>query len=47
MICQRFVAVFYPPAEFLNTTHHDRRRLSTEGKILVEPGFKAIYGKGR
>ena len=47
MIVQRFLAVFFPPAVF-----HKTRRLSvveqetflTEGKILVEPGWKAIYG---
>lgn len=47
MIVQRFLAVFFPPAEYLNT-----RRLSivdgetflTEGKILVYPGWKAVYG---
>ncbi len=47
MIVQRFLAVFFPSAVFHNT-----RRLSvveeetflTEGKILVEAGWKAIYG---
>lgn len=47
MIVQRFIAVFFPPAEYLNT-----RRLSivagetflTEGKILVRPGWRAVYG---
>jgi DNA topoisomerase-3 len=47
MILQRFLAVFFPPAVFDQT-----RRLSlladecflTEGKILVEPGWKALYG---
>ncbi len=47
MIVQRFLAVFFPPAVF-----HKTRRLSvveqetflTEGKILVDPGWKAIYG---
>ena len=47
MIVQRFISVFFPPAVFHNT-----RRLSvveeetflTEGKILVEAGWKAIYG---
>ena len=47
MIVQRFLAVFFPPAVF-----HKTRRLSvveqetflTEGKILIEPGWKAIYG---
>ncbi len=46
MVVQRFIAIFYPPAVFHNT-----RRLSvvqketflTEGKILVEAGWKAIY----
>ncbi len=47
MIVQRFLAVFFPPAVFHNT-----RRLSvveaetflTEGKILVDAGWKAVYG---
>ena len=47
MIVQRFLAVFFPPAVYQNT-----RRLSlvegetflTEGKILVEPGWRAVYG---
>ena len=47
MIVQRFLAVFFPAAVFHNT-----RRLSiveeetflTEGKILLEAGWKAIYG---
>jgi len=47
MIVQRFLAVFFPPA-----VYHNTRRLSlvegetflTEGKILVEPGWRAIYG---
>ncbi|MCI5224528.1 MAG: DNA topoisomerase III, partial [Candidatus Electrothrix sp. AR4] len=47
MIVQRFLAIFFPPAIF-----HKTRRLSvveqetflTEGKILVEPGWKAVYG---
>ena len=48
MVVQRFLAVFFPAARFLIT-----RRLSvvmketflTEGKIMTEPGWKAIYGK--
>lgn len=47
MVVQRFLAVFFPPARYLNT-----RRISlvetetflTEGKILTDPGWKAIYG---
>jgi len=48
MVSRRFIAAFYPQAEFENTT-----RISTigedlfksEGKILVEPGWLAVYGK--
>jgi len=47
MVVQRFLAVFFPPARYLNT-----RRISiveaetflSEGKILTDPGWKAIYG---
>ncbi|SHL25496.1 DNA topoisomerase III [Fibrobacter sp. UWEL] len=48
MICQRFIAVFFPPAKYLNTTRIttvEGETFITEGKILVEPGFKAVYGK--
>lgn len=48
MICQRFIAVFFPPAQYLNTTRVttvESETFITEGKILVEPGFKAVYGK--
>ncbi len=46
---RRFLAVFFPAAEYLVTTrittieHHT---FKTEGKILVEPGWLAVYGKG-
>lgn len=48
MICQRFIAVFYPPAKYLNTTRIteiEGETFITEGKVLVEPGFKVVYGK--
>ncbi len=48
MICQRFIAVFYPPAEYLNTTRLteiEGEKFLTEGKILKVPGFKEVYGK--
>ncbi len=46
LVVQRFLAVFFPPARYLNT-----RRLSvvseetflTEGKIQTDPGWKIIY----
>jgi DNA topoisomerase III len=48
MIARRFLAVFYPSAEFMVTTrttvcagHH----FQTNGKVLVNPGWLAVYGK--
>ncbi|MDR1759761.1 MAG: DNA topoisomerase III [Fibrobacter sp.] len=48
MICQRFIAVFYPPAQYLITTRIttvENETFKTEGKILTDPGFRAVYGK--
>jgi DNA topoisomerase-3 len=49
MIARRFVAAFYPSAEFDVTTRistvapgHD---FKTEGKVLTSPGWLAVYGK--
>ncbi len=49
MIARRFVAAFYPAAEFDVTTRistvapgHD---FKTEGKVLTAPGWLAVYGK--
>jgi len=47
MIVQRFLAVFFPAAVFHNTTRLsvvEEETFLTEGKILVEPGWKAVYG---
>ena len=47
MVVQRFLAVFFPPAEFMNTrrySHVQEETFLTEGKILLEAGWKAIYG---
>ena len=47
MVVQRFLAVFFPPAEFQNTrrySHVKNETFLTEGKILLEAGWKAIYG---
>jgi DNA topoisomerase-3 len=48
LVVRRFLAVFFPSAEYLVTTrvtqavgHH----FKTEGKVLVKPGWLAIYGK--
>ena len=48
LISKRFVAVFYPPAEFEVTTRVTRvegEPFKTEGKILKAPGWLAVYGR--
>lgn len=48
LVVRRFMAVFFPPAEYLVTTRITEvasHRFKTEGKILVKPGWLAIYGK--
>ena len=52
LVARRFMAVFFPSAEYLITTrittathagaHHHFR---SDGKVLVKPGWLAIYGK--
>ena len=40
--------MFYPPAEYLLTTRITRvadEPFKTEGKVLVSPGWLAVYGK--
>jgi DNA topoisomerase-3 len=48
LVVKRFLAVFFPSAEYLVTTrtsivagHH----FQTNGKVLVQPGWLAVYGK--
>jgi DNA topoisomerase-3 len=48
LVTRRFLAVFYPAAEYRVTTRITRvegEAFKTEGKILVNPGWLAIYGK--
>ena len=48
LVLRRFMAVFFPPAEHLVTTRIteiESHKFKTEGKILVKPGWLAIYGK--
>jgi DNA topoisomerase III len=48
MVTRRFLAVFYPAAEFLETTRITRvegEPFKTSGKVLVTPGWLAVYGK--
>ncbi|HXX83733.1 MAG TPA: DNA topoisomerase III [Casimicrobiaceae bacterium] len=48
LVVKRFLAVFYPSAEYLLTTRITRvaeEPFKTEGKVLVAPGWLAVYGK--
>ena len=48
LIAKRFLAVFYPSAEFEVTTRITRAQnepFKTEGKVMVEPGWYEVYGK--
>ncbi|HEX5311773.1 DNA topoisomerase III [Aquabacterium sp.] len=52
MVVKRFLAVFFPPAEFMVTTRITKVAVpgaehcfQTNGKVLVKPGWMAVYGK--
>ena len=48
LVCRRFLAIFFPSAEYLNTTRIstiDQHQFRTEGKILVKPGWLSVYGR--
>ena len=52
LIVKRFLAVFYPPAESMVTTRISQvtvgeqiYKFQTNGKVLVNPGWLAVYGK--
>ena len=52
LVVRRFLAVFFPSAEFLVTTRITtvalpgaQHAFKTEGKVLVKPGWMAVYGK--
>jgi len=48
LIAKRFLAVFFPAAESMVTTRITRvggHHFKTEGKVLVNPGWQAIYGR--
>ncbi|WP_225782165.1 DNA topoisomerase III [Xenophilus sp. Marseille-Q4582] len=51
-VVRRFLAVFFPSAEFqvttrISTVERDAKKYSfrSDGKVLVKPGWMAIYGK--
>ncbi|WP_280190019.1 DNA topoisomerase III [Delftia sp. PS-11] len=48
LVVRRFMAVFFPSAEYQVTTRISKvlqHSFKTEGKVLVKPGWLAIYGK--
>ena len=48
LVVKRFLAVFFPAAEFRVTTRIttvESHAFKTEGRVLVNPGWMAIYGR--
>lgn len=48
MVVKRFLAVFFPSAEYMVTTRITKvgeHSFQTNGKVLVNPGWLAVYGK--
>ncbi len=52
MVVKRFLAVFFPPAEFMVTTRVSKvavegkeHHFQTNGKVMVKPGWLAVYGR--
>ncbi len=48
VVTKRFLAVFYPAAEFLVTTRITRvenEPFKTEGKVMLNAGWQAVYGR--
>lgn len=48
LVLKRFLAVFFPAAEYRVTTRITEvqgHKFKTDGKILVSPGWLAVYGK--
>jgi DNA topoisomerase-3 len=48
LVVRRFLAVFFPSAEYLQTTRItivEEAHFKTEGRVLRSPGWLAVYGK--
>ena len=48
LVARRFIAAFYPAAQFEVTTRVTTvvgEKFKTDGKIIIDPGWLAIYGK--
>jgi DNA topoisomerase-3 len=47
MVAQRFVAIFYPPAEYLDTeriTKIEADHFKSCGRVVLKPGWTIVYG---
>ncbi len=47
-VVKRFIAIFFPPAKYkqiTRTTDVDGQVFLTEGKVLEDPGWLAVYGR--
>ena len=48
LVVRRFLAVFFPAAEYLitnRTTHVGEHLFKSEGRVLLSPGWTAVYGR--
>ncbi len=48
LVCRRFVAVFYPPAKYLQTvrlTIVEQETFQSSGRVLVQEGWLVVYGR--
>jgi DNA topoisomerase-3 len=48
LVAKRFIAVFYPAAQFEDTTRITRvaeEAFKTTGRIILDPGWMAVYGR--
>lgn len=48
LVVKRFLAIFFPSAEYSMTTRTtivQSHKFQTEGKVLVSPGWLAVYGR--
>lgn len=45
---KRFLAIFYPAAQFLVTTritYVENETFKTEGKVMINSGWRVVYGQ--
>jgi DNA topoisomerase-3 len=48
LVTKRFLAIFFPSAEFMITTRItrvEREPFKSEGKVMVKPGWMEVYGR--